>query len=249
MNLSAGRGTAGDWVRHQVWMDETRDADALWRSESKPWVCMDGHRQVMVDEIPTEPVSTTGRAPARLCGERKRLLGPQDFTLVGLLGCRHPGGRGHNLRMWAQRGADSVGPVTQGESMKKMLIRSVVAVAAVLGFAITSALGAYAAVSYGYTLSGNGRMEYDASNNTLTGIDYKTGDTIYIRYGFTSTICGTSGSACAPSSSSTFRLQKSSKDYRESITVQPGSSTYIILKLCNDDAPPDTCSEWKRTSA
>ena len=75
------------------------------------------------------------------------------------------------------------------------------------------------------------------------------GDTIYIRYGFTSTICGTSGSACAPSSSSTFRLQKSSKDYRESITVQPGSSTYIILKLCNDDAPPDTCSEWKRTSA
>ena len=79
--------------------------------------------------------------------------------------------------------------------------------------------------------------------------NYKTGDTIYIRYGFTSTICGTSGSACAPSSSSTFRLQKSSKDYRESITVQPGSSTYIILKLCNDDAPPDTCSEWKRTSA
>ena len=74
MNLSAGRGTAGDWVRHQIWMDETRDADALWRSESKPWVCMDGHRQVMVDEIPTEPVSTTGRAPARLCGERKRAL-------------------------------------------------------------------------------------------------------------------------------------------------------------------------------
>ena len=133
--------------------------------------------------------------------------------------------------------------------MKKMLMRSVVAVAAVLGFTVTTAWGAYAAVSYGYTLSGNGRMEYEADVNKLTGIDYKTGDTIYIRYGFTSTICGTSTSACAPSSSSTFRLQKTTKDYREALTVSPGSSTYIILKLCNDDAPPDTCSEWKRTSA
>ena len=133
--------------------------------------------------------------------------------------------------------------------MRKTLIRSAAAGAVAAGFAVSTALGASAAVSFGYTLSGNGRMEYDSASNVLTGIDYKTGDNIYIQYAFTSKACGTAGSACAPSGYSTFRLKSSAKDYRESIGVSPGSSTYILLKLCNDDAPPDTCSEWKRTSA
>ena len=55
--------------------------------------------------------------------------------------------------------------------MGRKLYRSAVAGVAAVGFAWMSTVGAYAAVSFGYTLSGNGRMEYDNSTNKLTGID------------------------------------------------------------------------------
>jgi hypothetical protein len=117
-----------------------------------------------------------------------------------------------------------------------------------IGIAWMSTVGAFAAQSFSYTLSGNGQMAYDKDSNRLTGRDFKDGDYMYIQYAFTNTQCGTTGNACAPPRYSTFRLQKPDKDYSEGINVSP-TATYILLKLCNDDTPPDTCSNWKRTTA
>jgi hypothetical protein len=35
----------------------------------------------------------------------------------------------------------------------------------------------------------------------------------------------------------------------ETFYLSPNSYTYVLLRLCKDDAPPDTCSAWKRSAA
>lgn len=124
--------------------------------------------------------------------------------------------------------------------------------AASVAMAIAIAPAAYAApadFTYHYILSGNAEMWYNAPTNRLTVRDLKNGDHVYVRYQYTNSACGSAASACAPSSSSQFTLQGTSAGGEDSITLQPGTKTYVLLKLCNDDAPPDTCSDWKRTGA
>ena len=91
-------------------------------------------------------------------------------------------------------------------------------------------------------------MTYTSSSNKLVIHDYKTGDTMYVNYAYTNTSCGTVGSACAPSSYGTIRRSTTGIG-SETYYLTPGSYTYVLLQLCNDDAPPDTCSNWKRSAA
>jgi hypothetical protein len=103
--------------------------------------------------------------------------------------------------------------------------------------------------TYHYLLSGNAEMWYDAPSNGLTLRDIKNGDYVYARQAYTNSVCGSSGDACAPPSSSQFTLQSTAAGAEDSLVLQPGTMTYVLLKLCNDDTPPDTCSTWKRTGA
>ena len=111
------------------------------------------------------------------------------------------------------------------------------------------ALSATAALAdYDYTLSGNGRVEYTTFTNRFSVWDYKDGDFLYVQYAFQAAASGSTGDAAAPANYTTHRLAGSYNGYSEGWTVTP-TSTYVVFRLCNDDAPPDTCSKWKRANA
>ena len=128
----------------------------------------------------------------------------------------------------------------------KRRMTAAVSLAAVLTFA--TVLPAFA--DYDYILSGNGRMKYTSSSNLLEIWDYKNGDYIAVHYAYTNTVCGSSGSACSPSSENgVIRLSSPNAGTYEPHTLSPGTKTYVLLKICNEDTGPDTCSNWKRSAA
>lgn len=90
-------------------------------------------------------------------------------------------------------------------------------------------------------------MFYGTTYNTLHIWDYKDGDRVYVNYAWTGTVCGHYDSACAPSSYG--KISGTHDDIGYWKFSMPERDTYILLRICNDDLPPDTCSVWKRTNA
>ena len=123
------------------------------------------------------------------------------------------------------------------------------ALAVAAALPITLAISATTAfASYEYELPGNGYVHYATSSNNFGVTDMKDGNVLYVRYAFTGAACGSVGNACAPSTYSTHVLAYGYDGYQEIWGTSP-TARYVVFKLCQDDAPPDTCSEWKRSAA
>jgi hypothetical protein len=118
--------------------------------------------------------------------------------------------------------------------------------AAALAFLFSSSGIANASISY--TLSGNGIFSYSTSSNNLAMQDVKTGDFLYTLIAYTNTVCGNYDNACAPSNWSRI-YANSPNPHTEYHLLSPGTKDYVLLRFCQDDTPPDTCSQWKRVQA
>ncbi len=143
-------------------------------------------------------------------------------------------------------GVQSKTPETSaGEETMRKRILALFAGATALSLA--TAMPAYA--DYSYILSGNGKMSYTSSTNYLQGWDYKNGDNIAIHYAYTDSVCGSTGSACAPGTENgVVRITSPNAGAYEDWTLAPNKK-YVLLKICNEDTGPDTCSNWKRSAA
>lgn len=111
---------------------------------------------------------------------------------------------------------------------------------------VGTAVNAHADVSY--TLGANGGMYYQSSGNKLTIYDYKSGDRMYVRYGYTGVVCGSVGDVCAPDAYATIS-RASTGEGSTTYDLPRAGGTYTLFKLCQDDTPPDTCSQWKRSGS
>ena len=124
--------------------------------------------------------------------------------------------------------------------------------AALLATGLAIGTANIAEASYGpYTISARGVFSYITSSNHLNMNDLENGHYLYTRYKFTNTPCSAPQSdadACEPSNWSTLR-NNSSNIHNEQHTLNAGTYDYVLLKFCQDDTPPDTCSDWKWSAA
>lgn len=130
-------------------------------------------------------------------------------------------------------------------STKSTMLRTMAVVAAAFA-AVTVAPGT-AQADIARELPGNGEFYYNADKDLLRITDRKDGDYLYAKVGYRSEPCGTVNDACEPPNPLTYRNAQSNAGYHGYHQLRP-TGTYVFIKLCNDDFPPDTCTKWFMTT-